>query len=109
MKDTGRILLLGILAIPFLLSNSPCSQSFDKDNPSLDEAIERIRKGTIYLKGKPGETVSIQQVKHEFWFGCAISSGVFSPNTKMSEEDIRLYKEKFLENFNSGVTENAVK
>ena len=27
----------------------------------------------------------------------------------MSDEDVKLYKEKFLENFNSAVTENAVK
>jgi GH35 family endo-1,4-beta-xylanase len=109
MIQSGRIVLLGIIAIPFLLSNSLYSQSFEDDNLSLNEDIERIRKGTIYLSGMPGESVNIKQVKHEFWFGCAISSRVFSPNTKMSEENIRLYKEKFVENFNSAVTENAIK
>lgn len=109
MKQTGRIFILGIITIPFLFTNPICSQGLKDDNLSLEKDIERIRKGTIFLKGKPGESVNIQQVNHEFWFGCAISSGVFSPKTRMSEEDIRLYKEKFLENFNSAVTENAVK
>ena len=73
------------------------------------QSIDHIRKGTILIKGKPGTTVHVEQLKHEFWFGCAISSSVFSENTRMSEADIKMYKQKFLENFNSAVTENAVK
>jgi len=72
-----------------------------------DEAIARYRKGEIQVKAKRGARVEIEQLSHEFWFGCAISNSIASE--RMPENDRRLYKEKFLENFNSAVTENAVK
>ena len=74
-----------------------------------ETSIDTLRKGTLHIKGKPGTTVHAEQVKHEFWFGCAISSEVFADHSRMSESNMGMYKEKFLENFNSAVTENAVK
>ncbi len=76
-------------------------------NRGLDDSIEKHRKGEIVINAKPGAKVSIEQKEHEFWFGCAISDGIF--NGRSSEADVKMYKEKFLENFNSAVTENAVK
>ncbi len=86
-----------------------CSLLYSNRAYASPKAIESIRKGTILIKGKPGTTVHVEQLSHEFWFGCAISSNVFSENSRMSETDIEMYKQKFLENFNSAVTENAVK
>jgi endo-1,4-beta-xylanase len=88
--------------------NHPCSGNFawSGDNP-LDESITRNRMGVITVKANPGSKVSIEQLKHEFWFGCAISNSLGSG--KMPENDLKQYKEKFLLNFNSAVTENAVK
>jgi len=74
-----------------------------------EQAIESHRKGTILIKGKAGTKVKVEQLNHEFWFGCAISSGVFAEHSRMSESDIEMYKQKFLGNFNSAVSENAVK
>jgi endo-1,4-beta-xylanase len=91
------------------LSQVAFCSSPDNGNNTLNKAIESNRKGRLHLKGEPGATVKVEQLKHEFWFGCAISSNVFSQNTRMSQTDIKMYKEKFLENFNSAVTENAVK
>jgi endo-1,4-beta-xylanase len=51
--------------------------------------------------------VTIEQVSHEFWFGCAIANGF--ADGSMPEADRKQYEEKFLKNFNSAVTENAVK
>ena len=93
----------------FIISSYAYSLSPGDDMKSQESAIQTLRKGTLQIKGKPGAVVHIEQLKHEFWFGCAISSNVFSENTRMSESDIAMYKEKFLENFNSAVTENAVK
>ncbi len=93
----------------FLLSNTAYSSSQNDEMDSQEKAIESIRKGTLHIKGEPGAKVKVEQLKHEFWFGCAISSSVFVQNSRMSESDINMYKEKFLENFNSAVTENAVK
>ena len=74
---------------------------------NLDDDINRIRKGEIRVVAAPGESVTIEQLSHEFWFGCAISNGMFTTN--VSGDDARIYREKFLENFNSAVTENALK
>lgn len=73
----------------------------------IDESISKIRKGVITIKARPGAKVTVEQLRHEFWFGCAISNSLASG--KMSENDLNQYKEKFLKNFNSAVTENAVK
>lgn len=76
-------------------------------NAELDKSIAGHRKGEIVVRAKPGAQVAIEQLKHEFWFGCAISNSVFGGS--MLADDRRQYKEKFLENFNAAVTENAVK
>lgn len=73
----------------------------------IEESITKHRKGIITIKATPGAKVSVEQMKHEFWFGCAISNSMGSG--KMQENDLTQYKEKFLQNFNSAVTENAVK
>ena len=76
-------------------------------NSALNQAIEKIRKGEIVVKAKSGSIVKIEQLKHEFWFGCAIPNSF--ADGSMSEGNRQIFKEKFLENFNSAVTENAVK
>lgn len=73
----------------------------------LDRAIAKHRKGEILVKSKPNANVAIEQIRHEFWFGCAIPDGMF--NGFASKADVDQFREKFLENFNSAVTENAVK
>jgi GH35 family endo-1,4-beta-xylanase len=73
----------------------------------LDESIANRRKGEIIVRTKPGAKITVEQLKHEFWFGCAISNSL--AGGRMPENDLKQYKEKFLLNFNSAVTENAVK
>jgi GH35 family endo-1,4-beta-xylanase len=75
--------------------------------PKIDDDIAKHRKGELIVKAKPGDKVTIEQLSHEFWFGCAISNG-FVDGT-MSPQDVKQYEEKFLKHFNSAVTENAVK
>jgi len=75
--------------------------------PGINDSIAKYRKGEIIIRARRGEKVTVQQVRHEFWFGCALSNGM--AGTSWSEETKRIYKEKFLENFNSAVTENALK
>ncbi len=73
----------------------------------IDESIAKNRKGILTVKARTGDKVLVEQLSHEFWFGCAISNSL--AGGRISESDLRQYKEKFLENFNSTVTENAVK
>ena len=73
----------------------------------IDEAIQQHRMGTLIIETKPGAKVQVEQLRHEFWFGAAISSSAFSG--RYDPENERRYKEVFLANFNAGVTENALK
>jgi endo-1,4-beta-xylanase len=76
--------------------------------PGINDSIAKLRKGVLTIKAKQGDQVIVEQLNHEFWFGCAITSSIIGGGG-MSESDITQYKEKFLKNFNSAVTENAVK
>jgi GH35 family endo-1,4-beta-xylanase len=73
----------------------------------LDEAIRKVRMGTLVVEAAPGTEVRVEQLRHEFWFGAAIASGPFSG--RMDAEQAERYKKLFLENFNAGVTEVALK
>jgi endo-1,4-beta-xylanase len=73
----------------------------------ISKAIQEHRMGTLIVETKPGSRVQVEQLRHEFWFGAAISSSAFSGRFK--PEDEKKYKEVFLANFNAAVTENALK
>jgi len=77
------------------------------DSAEIEPAIRQHRMGTLIIKAKPGATVRVEQVRHEFWFGAALSSSVFSGRFDPDLE--RRYKETFLADFNAAVTENALK
>ncbi len=103
MKTINRItgkFILYFLIISFY-------QSAEAQLPGINESIAKHRQGELIIKANPGEKITVEQLSHEFWFGCAISNSIVGRS--MSENDMRQYKEKFLENFNSAVTENAVK
>jgi len=72
----------------------------------IETDIANHRKGQLTVLAKPGDVVVVEQLRHDFWFGAAIANGLAG---RMPEADLKQYKEKFLLNFNSAVTENAVK
>lgn len=72
-----------------------------------EKSIDKIRKGEIIIKARPDATVKVEQAAHEFWFGCAIPNSL--ADGTMADTDKKQFQEKFLLNFNSAVTENAVK
>ncbi len=82
-------------------------QVLNAQNPGINESIAKYRKGEIVVKARRGDQINVEQLSHEFWFGCAISNSLAGGS--WSENDLSQYKEKFLQNFNSAVTENAVK
>ncbi|MFO7958388.1 MAG: endo-1,4-beta-xylanase [Candidatus Brocadiia bacterium] len=73
----------------------------------LEGAIRRHRMGTLCVQAPPGARVRVDQLEHEFWFGTAISHGLFRDDAE--PEDRRRYLEILRENFNSAVHENALK
>ena len=47
------------------------------DDSEIDRAIARHRMGTLTVQTTPGAEVTVEQLRHEFWFGAAISNGPF--------------------------------
>ena len=74
---------------------------------STQEAIEQCRTGVLTIRTRPGAQVQVNQTRHEFWFGAAISSGIFGG--RADQADREAYLRTFQENFNAGVFENALK
>ncbi len=91
-----------LLALIFLFSGAGTAQP-----PDLSAKIAVHRKGELTVRAKSGDKITIEQLAHEFWFGCAIANGLIEG--RWSDEQRRQYKEHFLMNFNAAVTENAVK
>lgn len=100
-----RKVIPGIVALSFILASYLTNA--EAQYPGIDELIAKNRKGILIINAGKGDKVSVEQLRHEFWFGCAISNSL--AGNSMSENDLKQYKEKFLQNFNSAVTENAVK
>lgn len=73
----------------------------------LDEAIIRLRTGVLVVRTAPGAAVTVEQLRHEFWFGATIATGIF--NGRIAPEDAARWKEVFLSHFNAGVIEAAFK
>lgn len=73
----------------------------------LDESIRKVRMGTLVIEAAPGTEVKVEQLRHEFWFGAALANQMFGSRAKA--EEAAQYQKVFLENFNSAVTENALK
>jgi endo-1,4-beta-xylanase len=99
----------GAPALSSLLVMSALSLSAIAGQPALDvdAAIEQNRKGTLIIHAPPGTEVVVEQQRHEFWFGAALANQAF--NGRMRPEDREQYLSLFLKNFNSAVTENALK
>jgi len=96
---TLSVLLIAVLLLQFSICNA--------QNSEIDKSIVANRKGELVVKAKSGTNVIVEQISHEFWFGCALPDQIF--NGSAPKSDIDQFKEKFLKNFNSAVTENAVK
>ncbi len=73
----------------------------------LDAAIQKIRTGTLVIQAKPGATVQVEQLSHEFWFGATVPAGMFTG--RMNATDAAKFKEVFTTHFNAGVIESAFK
>jgi GH35 family endo-1,4-beta-xylanase len=72
-----------------------------------EESIRKLRMGKLIVEAGPDTAVRVEQIRHEFSFGAALANQAF--NGRLNAEDAAKYKQVFLENFNSAVTENALK
>jgi len=77
---------------------------------AIESRIAEIRMGDIIVKTKSGAGVNVQQVRHEFLFGTAITNQVAEKSADaMSAEDRKMFLKVLSENFNYAVHENALK
>ncbi len=90
--------------LPFLLLTG-VSALYAADQ--LDSSIAKLRMGTLVIQATAGAKVSVEQVRHEFWFGATLPTGVFTGRT--SPQDIAKFKEIFTSHFNAAVIEGAFK
>ena len=63
----------------------PLAQSTAADEAELNQAIAQHRMGTLTVTAPPGAPVRVEQLRHEFWFGAALSSGFFSPRANAEQ------------------------
>ena len=77
---------------------------------AIESRIAEIRMGDIIVKTKSGADVNVQQVRHEFLFGTAITNQLAEKSgDAMSPEDRKMFLKVLSENFNYAVHENALK
>ncbi len=91
-------------SVLFLLFFALALSAADAD---LDGAIARNRMGTLVVRTRPGAQVTVEQLRHEFWFGATLATGVFTGRTPA--EDIAKFKQVFTSHFNAGVIEASFK
>jgi len=107
-KSIFPILLEITLIVPVCFAQDDISS---KLTPSaINARIAEIRMGDITVKAKPGDDVKVQQVRHEFLFGTAITNHLAEKaEGAMSPEDRKMFLKILSENFNYAVHENALK
>lgn len=72
-----------------------------------DATIRRHRQGSLIVETTPGAEVRVEQLRHEFWFGAALTNQAFG--SRQNAEERQRYLDIFRANFNAAVTENALK
>jgi len=81
-----------------------------KVDKTIQSRIDKIRKGDITIKTKPGVRVDIRQTRHEFLFGTAITNNLAENNERaMSPDNREMFLKILAENFNYAVHEDALK
>lgn len=104
---SSRLPRFGLTTMVLALASAAAVPPARADAAADDGAIRRHRMGTLVVHAAPGAKVQVEQVKHEFWFGTAIANQAFDGT--MPAKDRERYLAAILENFNSAVTENALK
>lgn len=101
------LLILGLyLILPINCIYDEKDANFQNKLDLFNKDIIKYRTGRLLIKTEPNQIVEIEQIKHEFIFGSAISSEIFSDYNKMYRE---MYFKIFQDNFNYAVHENALK
>jgi GH35 family endo-1,4-beta-xylanase len=111
MKAKSRLLLAVVIAltVSVCFAQNDVAEKLTPD--AIDARIAEIRMGDIIVKTRPGTDVNVQQVRHEFLFGTAITDRLAEERKgeAMSPEDRKMFLKILSENFNYAVHEDALK
>jgi GH35 family endo-1,4-beta-xylanase len=85
----------------------------EPEKKSYDYALTRMGDLTIRVVGPDnvpvvGAVVSLEQTRHQFWFGSAIADTILKDDYHDAPGIVNNYEKIFTEYFNSGVFENAM-
>lgn len=106
LRSPSRARQTATALVAFLLATSTSSVA-EPNETELNAAITQRRMTALIVEAPPGTEVEVEQLRHQFWFGAALSSGMFS--NRANPDEAATYQRVFLENFNAAVTENALK
>ena len=97
MRTSTTALLLMAVAGPLAIAS----------DAGLDASIAKYRMGTLVIRTAPNAKVKVEQIRHEFWFGATLPTGIFSG--RGNPDDAARFQEIFASHFNAGVPEVALK
>lgn len=102
------LMVMIILIAPFCFAQDDVSEKITQS--AINARIAEIRMGDIVVKTEPDADVKVEQVRHEFLFGTAITDNLAEKaENAMSPEDRKMFLKILEENFNYAVHENALK
>lgn len=106
-----RFIILVLAALVVCQAKADSDASAKLKPEAIEARIREYRMGELIVKTAPGAEVKIEQLRHEFWFGTAISNSLAQPGPRrrMTDADLAKYKEVLAANFNAAVHENALK
>jgi GH35 family endo-1,4-beta-xylanase len=110
MKITSALPFLVVITLTAPVCFALDDTSANLTPSAIDARIAEIRMGDLIVKTAPGADVNIQQVRHEFLFGTAITNQLAENDTNpLSPADRKMFIKILSENFNYAVHENALK
>lgn len=96
-----------------MITYAACASTEETVKARTDPMIREHRTGVLNIVTRPGTRVTVRQLRHEFHFGTAVSSGMFRPGQGNRDDNaaknIMKYRSVLAENFNAAVHENALK
>ena len=106
-----RFIMLIVAAVVVCQAKADSEASAKLKPEAIEARIREHRMGELIVKTAPGAEVKVEQLRHEFWFGTAVSNSMAPGGSRwrMSEANLTKYKEVLAANFNAAVHENALK
>lgn len=77
MKNSGKVikkLIINIISVSLI--EIICLHENIIQSRNIDESIAKNRKGILIVKAGKGDKITVEKLRHEFRYGCAISGNL---------------------------------